>query len=304
MVLLCSVVIALLAALGACLLAQAASLGYGYDKVLHGTPEARGGLAGDPDPAVERSDWIDDALEEGERVAIIPAVRGVGSPWGGAEREQMFNRRLDAVVRLSFTNARAPRPPGYALVSTPLVNGLASWSGPKFRWLVAQRDDPRVQYGGRRVRRSPSSRYALWELRGPASALWTAVGLHADAVVVKGRPVSFRLDRRRALDVRRVDLVLQGLVAARGPVRWNVTRLGKQVASGRTGPSARQVLRLDVPPCPASDPCRPITWRLTAAGPATALALPDFGPVGKPRDAMLRVSAARMGTERGSRGTR
>ena len=284
----------LAAGLALCALAQVAVLNYDYGKLLDGTPEAPGGLAISADRALDRDDWIDDALPSGADAAIVPAVTTAAIPYGDAERQQFWNETLTSVVALRFNAAPAPDPPGFGVVESELgADGLAGWRGPRPQWFVAQPDDPRVQFPGERVASSRNAPFAVWRARGARRALWTADGLEADGALLARRPATLTLDRRRARGVRSISLTLRGLDVASKPVNWQLQALdgGKQ-RSGRLRPGQQRSVTVRVPACDKG--CGPAAWRLTARGAATAQPPPYFGPLPPSRPVMLLVLRAHL----------
>ncbi|MGH3992038.1 MAG: hypothetical protein ACRDSN_06180, partial [Pseudonocardiaceae bacterium] len=152
----------LAAGLALCAVGQAAILDYGFKRELRGTPEVPGGIALSDDRTADRETWLDDQLPDGQRATIQPGVPSFSDRLGGTERLTFWNEKLDATVSLDWYSAVSPVPPGYALVATNLgPDGLARWSS-RPEWLAAHRDDPRIQFPGRIVARSPVSPYALY----------------------------------------------------------------------------------------------------------------------------------------------
>jgi hypothetical protein len=283
------------AGLAVCLLAQAAVLNYDYGKLLYGTPEAPGGLAMSADHALDRDDWIDDALPDDAEAAIVPAVSSYAIPYGDAERQEFWNKGVTAVVALRFDEAIAPLPPGMHLVQSYIdEDGLAGWKGPRPGWFAAQPDDPRVQFAGRRVATSRSAPFTLSRATGSRRAIWTAAGIEPDGSLLEDKPATLTLDRARVPGVRAVTLLLHGFDVAPGPVSWTVRALhGGRTLSGRLAPAAVRKVRLAVPPCDGA--CPPMQWRLTALGKATAVTPPFFGAPPPAKSAMLQVSGAHLG---------
>jgi hypothetical protein len=158
---------------------------------------------------------------------------------------------------------------------------------------VAQPDDPRVQFPGRRVAMSRTSPFALWQSQGSQRAVWTGGGLGADGALFADRAATLTLDRTRTRDVRSVELLLRGRDDALGPVAWRlVPPGGHRTRSGRLRPGAERALTLPVPTCKAT--CGPVVWRLTARG--TYIAQPESN-AGSPASAppvMLQVLSARL----------
>ena len=279
--------------LALCVVGQIAVLDYDYGKLLHGTPEAPGGLAASDDRARDRDDWIDEALPDGAEATIVPAVANPAMPYGDAERQEFWNEALTGIVAIRFAAAAVPAEPGIDVVESVLgPDGLARWEGPRPRWFVAQRDDPRVQFPGRLTAKSRWSSFAIWQAHGQARAIWTAAGLEPDGALLARQPATLTLDRARASGVRTVSLVLRGVDGAK-PVRWRLRRAGSSdVRSGRLPAGAERRVTLRVPPCRGN--CLPAAWRLEARGTPTPQPLPFFGQPPPSRPVMLHVLAARL----------
>jgi len=276
-----------------CAVAQAAALDYGFKRELNGTAERPGGIALSEDSRIDRETWLDDRLPEGEQAAVVPGVPTAGIPFGGTERLQFWNRELDTTVLQGWNGAVSPTPPGYAHVVTTLGNdGLVRWT-PQ-RWFAAHPDDPRVQFQGKLVARSPVSPYALYRAGDSDRAVWTSVGLESDGAVLRGGPVTMTLDRRAAGNPRSVVVSLQAPVGTRS-VRWTLTGRGRTVSAGRLKAGQTRSLRVPVPACPAANGCRPLSWTLRASGRPVGAPIPAFGPPGPLRPVVLMVAAARIG---------
>lgn len=280
--------------LGLCFVSQLAVLDYDFKLLLNGTPEAPGGLAASENRSADRDDWIDEALPEGASAAMVPAVVTWTRPYGDAERQQFWSRSLDGVVALRFANAPAPSPPGVRAVESELRDGLAGWEGPRFGWLVAQRDDPRVQFPGRLVTRSRFTDLALWRVTTPTQAVWTSAGLESDGSVLQRTTVTMTLARSRLPHVRSIGLRLRGPDGAPGPTDWRIHRAGRLVAVGRVAAAHELTIRLAVPPCRPGRACPPAVWTLTTSGQGAAMPLPAYGPTLPPRQVMLQVLAAKL----------
>jgi hypothetical protein len=282
------------AGLALCAVGQAAILDYDFQQELRGTPEAPGGIALSEDRAADRETWLDDALSGGARAAIQPGVISFTERLGGAERLSFWNEKADAAVALSWYSLPTTAPPGYSVAPTELgSDGLAHWvSRPE--WLAAHTDDPRFQFGGEEIARSPVSRYALYRTAPSDRALWTSVGLEGDGAVLPRKPVDMTLDAEAA-GAREVVITLQAAGGATKPVRWEVTREGRTVAQGRLRPGQTREARLPVPACEADGDCAPVTWTLRASGPPTWLPFPVFGAPGPVRPVLLTVTAADLG---------
>jgi hypothetical protein len=291
------IVAVLAAGLALCAAAQVAALDYGFKQELYGTAEAPGGIALSDDRAADRETWLDDYVSDGEPAAIMQGIHSWAERWGGMERLSFWNRAIDATVSTQWYGPVGPVPPGYAVVATQLgPDGLVRWS-PRAKWLAVPHDDPRVQFPGRLVARSPVSRYALYRTTRSDRAKWTSVGLQPDGAMLAGTPVTMTLDRSSANGARAVLLTLQAAEGARRAVRWRLTRGGRQVAAGRLGPGQTREVRVPVPACLNGGTCPPVNWTLRASGPSVDIPLPDFGPPGPPRPVILMLMSARIGPE-------
>ena len=286
------------AGLALCAVGQAAMLDYGFERELTGTPEAPGGIALSDDRTADRETWLDDQLTEDQRATIQPGVPSFSDRLGGTERLSFWNEKLDATVGLSWYPAPTPLPPGYAVVATSLgPDGLARWT-PRPEWLAAHRDDPRIQFPGTVVARSPVSPYALFRTAPSERALWTSVGLEGDGAVLAGTPVTMTLDRASAGAARAVAITLQAVEGAIRTVRWQISRGGRPEADGRLRPKQTREVRLTVQGCEADRACPPLGWTLRASGSPVGIPFPAFGAPGPPRPVLLRVTSARIGAER------
>ena len=161
-------------------------------------------------------------------------------------------------------------------------------------WLAAHVDDPRVQFPGTLVARSPLSRYALYRTGRSMRALWTSTGLQPDGAVLRGTPVEMTLNRATAPGVSSVTITLEPAAGARRPVRFTVTRAGQAVTAGELGPRRGREVRLALPACGAGGRCPPVHWELRASGPAVPIGLPDYGAAGVPRPVVGRIDAAHI----------
>ena len=273
--------------LGLCLITQLAVLNYAFQRQLHGTPEAPGGLAGPRDGR----DWIDRALPNGAGAALVPSMLSPAA-FGQAEGDEFWNRSLDAVVALPIPGTPVPAPAGYRVIQASVNDGLIDLGEPGVRWLAVQTDDPRVQFPGRVVVRSPTS--TMLEIPSPTRAVWTSAGLETDGYVQKGQTVTMSLARDEAPDVRTVVLRVRGPDAASRPTRWRILRAGRRQASGRVVAAQERSIVLRVPPCLSRGACEPVVWRLATSGPATGVALPAYGPPGTPRPVTLQIVAAQL----------
>ncbi len=280
--------------LALCAVAQAAILDYGFKRELNGTPEVPGGIALSDDREADRETWLDESLADDASAAIQPGVPSFSDRLGGTERLSFWNEQLDAAVGLSWYPAPTPFPPGYTLAATELgPDGLARWlSRPE--WLAAHSDDPRVQFAGEEIARSPVSRYALYRTAPSDRAIWTSQGLDGDGAVLDDKPVDMTLDAQAAGDARAVTITLQPADGATRPARWQVRREGDTVAAGSVRPGQTREVRLPVPPCDSNGDCEPVTWTLRASGPPVWLPFPAFGPPGGVRPVLLNMTAARI----------
>jgi hypothetical protein len=280
--------------LALCALAQVTVLQYDYDKLLYGTPEAPGGLALSDDRSLDREEWIDDALPDGARAAIVPALATAQFPYGDAERQQFWNKSLDASVALRFAFVPTSIPPGFQTVLAALRDGLATWDGPSFEWVVAQPGDPRVQYGGTMVARSRSAPFGLFKLEQPPTAVWTGQGVDTDGAVLAGRETVMTLNRAVGEDVRAVTLELRAPAELSGDVRWTVERSGGgRVASGTLAPGGERSVRLNTSRCGAECATNDV-WRLVTAGATAPLQPPFVGAPPPPRPVRLFLSSAML----------
>lgn len=286
------------AGLALCAVAQAAMLDYGFKRELNGTPEVPGGIALSDDRAADRETWLDGRLPEGQRATIQPGVPSFADRLGGTERLSFWNEKLDATVGLSWYPATTPLPPGYAVAATSLgSDGLARWSS-RPEWLAAHRDDPRIQFPGRVVARSPVSPYALYRTAPSDRAIWTSVGLEGDGAVLARKPVDMTLDVGASGAARAVVITLQAVEGATKAVRWQLRRGGRPEAAGRLRPGQTRRVQLPVPRCEAGGGCAPVSWRLRASGPAVGIPIPAFGAPGPLRPVLLQLMSARIGAER------
>jgi len=138
-------------------------------------------------------------------------------------------------VGLAWYPAPTPAPPGYQVVASELgPDGLACWSS-RPEWLAAHADDPRLQFPGEVMARSPVSRYALDRTAPSDRALWTSVGLDGQT--------------------REVRLPVPACQAGGGcpPVTWTLRASGPPVW-------------LPFPAFGAPGPVRPVILLVTSAG--------------------------------------
>lgn len=284
--------------LALCAVGQVLVLGYDFDQELHGTAEAPGGIAGAPGHDADRHTWLDDRGSPDGGVAIMPGLIGDGGAWGGTEVEQFWNKSIDSTASLTWDGTVLPVPPGYSVAETRLgAGGVAEWLS-RPTWLAAHSDDPRVQFAGSLVERSPTSRYALYRTGPSMKAVWTSSGLQPDGAVLRGAPVQMVLNRAAQAGVRAVTLTLDAVPEAKRPVRWRITRGGRTVTGGELRPKQDREVRLALPACPATGRCGPVRWELAASGPAVPTALPDYGAAGEPRPVVLHLSAAHVDVSR------
>lgn len=280
--------------LAVCLLCQVLSLDYDYKQELFGTRDAPGGIAGNPGHAADREDWVDAKLPHGVRAGVVPGIIGVDGFNGGQDRVSFWNRDVGVTVGTPWNGSPIPAPPGFGVVITlPGSDGIAHWGGDLPAWLVAFYDDPRIQFHGKLVARSPMSRFALYRTARTQSALWTGTGLDGDGAVLKGRPAVFVLDRGADRSARTVTLTLHGPEGASRPIRWRVRRGRQQISSGRVAPGADAEVRLAAPRC-AKPTCSRVTWSLEAHGPTVGVPFPGYGAPGAPRPVALYVYGAHI----------
>lgn len=281
--------------LACCVLAQGLALRYDLRSLLFGVSEARGGLAGEPGHAADRVDWVDDGLPGGASAVTLAPMSTPGSPFGGAEVTQYWNRRIDAVLALRFTPAPVVAAAGYGLVESQAVDGLASWEGPDHDWLASQADDPRAQFAGRTVAAQEAPGRVLTRLAKPIRGIWTTTGLEPDGYLPDQATAVMTVARGPAGDgVRRVALRLRGADGLPGAARWRIAGPARQVLQGRIASAQERTVTLDVPPCPRSRACRPVSWRLTSTGRPGMVALPAFGAPPPPRRVRVQILAARL----------
>jgi hypothetical protein len=288
------IVPAVAAALALCAIAQVAVLDYVFKQENNGTSTVPGGIALSQDRDVDRETWLDGEIPDGENAAIMPGVVSGGAPWGRTEILQFWNKDLDATV-VPWNGAAAPVPPGYTWIPTYLgEDGLATWA-PRPELLAAQRDDPRVQFAGQELARSPISGFALYRTAPSDKALWTSNGLEPDGAVLEDRPVRMSLDREAADGAGSVVLTLSGLAEAKRAVRWRIAGPDGDITTGALAPESSDRVRLRIPACAAGEPCPPASWTLRATGRPAPRPLPAFGAPGAARPVLLEVAAARIG---------
>jgi hypothetical protein len=278
----------LTAALAICLLGQATILSYSLHEELYGTVDVAGGIAAGP-----RETFVDRALPSGADAGVVPALVSAAELGGGAERLEFWNGRVDATVALSWDGTPVPAPPGFGVMwSSVGADGVAALSGKLTPFLVAQVDDPRVQFASRLVERSHDSQFGLF--RDPhRRALWTAEGLQADAAVVSRTPIRLTVDR--AAGVRAAQLTLQAPQGAARAAAWRITAHGHTIASGRLADGATHNVLLRAPKC-VSGACPPWSWQLASSGPGALSSLPVYGQPLPPRHVAFWMPAVRLVT--------
>jgi len=284
--------------LALCLVAQVLVLNYDFKRELYGTTEGPGGIALAPGRDGDRHTWLDDRGSPDSGVAIVPGVIGDGGAWGGTEIEQFWNKSIDSTVSLTWDGTVLPVPPGGSVLETRIGDdGPAEWLT-RPAWLAAHRDDPRMQFAGTLVARSPTSRYALYRPGRSPRALWTSTGLQPDGSVLSSTPVKMTLNPAAAGGASSVTITLSPAPEAKRPVHWTVSRAGRAVTAGELGPRQTREVRLALPACGAGGRCSPVHWELRASGPAVPVPLPDYGGAGAPRPVVLRLGAAHVDVSR------
>jgi len=284
--------------LALCLVAQVLVLNYDFKRELYGTTEGPGGIALSPGRDGDRHTWLDDRGSPDSGVAIVPGVIGDGGAWGGTEVEQFWNKSIDSTVSLAWDGTVLPVPAGGSVIETRVgADGLAEWLT-RPAWLAAHRDDPRMQFAGTLVARSPTSRYALYRPGRSPRALWTSTGLQPDGSVLSSTPVKMTLNPAAAGGASSVTITLSPAPEAKRPVHWTVSRAGRAVTAGELGPRQTREVRLALPACGAGGRCSPVHWELRASGPAVPVPLPDYGGAGAPRPVVLRLGAAHVDVSR------
>lgn len=277
----------LICAAAACLAGQAIILSYSLRQELNGTVDRPGGIAAGP-----REAFVDGAIPSGADAAVVPAV-SAGDPGGGAEHLEFWNRKVDAVVALGWNGSPVPASPGTGVVGSSVGrDGLARLAAPVPRYLVAELNDPSVQFTTRLVRRSPNSSFGVFAAPAPR-ALWTASGLEPDGAVLSGRAVNLTVDR--GAGVRSVRLTLMAPQGDARPVHWRIAARGHPIASGRLGQGVVRQVVLRVPRCAAAA-CGAWSWRLSTRGPAVPLPIPSYGAPPAARPVTLWLQAVRLGS--------
>lgn len=284
----------LTAALAVCALCQIVSMDYDYKQELYGTRDAAGGIALGPGHDRDREDWLDARIPDGVTAGVLPGVIGLDGVYGGQERISFWNREVGITVGTQWNGSPVPAPPGFQVVATSTgPDGLARWDGTLPSWLAAFRDDPRIQVRGSLVAKSPTSHFGLYRTTPAHRAVWTGTGLDGDGAVLKGRPAHFVLDRVAAPGARKVTLKLHAPDGASAPLRWRVTRDGRNVAKGRLAPGTDAFVKLVVPSC-GGGTCGLTAWDLMASGHDVATPFPAYGAPGPPRPLLLYVQAAEI----------
>jgi hypothetical protein len=269
-----------------CLAGQAVILTYSLRQELYGTVDVAGGISSGP-----RETFVDATLPSGTNVAVAPAALTNGQPFGGTERVEFWNKRIDATVALGWDGSPVPAPPGFGVLQSAVgPDGVAVLSGQVPRFLTAQVDDPRVQFATQLMRHSPDSDYGLFS-GTRRRALWTAVGLQPDGSMLAHTPLRLTVDRGDG--VRAVRLTLQAPAGQPGSAPWRISAGGHTVASGRLTNGATQKVLLRVPGC-GQAACKPWSWRMSDSGRAVPVALPVFGAPAPPRPVVLWVPAVRL----------
>jgi hypothetical protein len=281
-------------ALVLCAIAQVAALDYAFKQELGGTSTAPGGIAQSEGHDRDRETWLDAEIPDGESAAVLPGLVSGAGPWGRTEVLQFWNEELHATV-VPWNGAAAPVPPGYSWIGTQLADdGLATWA-PRPQWFAAQRFDPRVQFAGEMVARSPISEFALYRSVPSDKALWTSDGLEPDGAVLEDRPVRMTLNRDVADGAGAVVLRLGPPAEARRAVRWRIAGPEGKVAAGTLRRGIGDGVRLPIPECQSGRSCPPARWTLRATGRPVQKPLPAFGAPGAPRPVLLEVAAAWIG---------
>lgn len=282
------------AALAFCALCQIVSMDYDFKQELNGTRDAPGGLALGPGHAGDREDWLDPLIPDNVTAGVVPGVIGLDTIYGGQERISFWNRDVGITVGTQWNGAPVPAPPGFQVVATSVgSNGVARWGGALPSWLAAFQDDPRIQFRGKQVAKSPTSHFALYRTAPSHTALWTGSGIDGDGALLKGSAGHFVLDRSAAPAAHTVTLRLHAPDTAPAPLRWRVERDGHEVAHGRVMPGKDALAKLTVSPC-TGGACSPEAWYLTARGREVPTPFPAYGAPGPPRPLLLYVQAAEI----------
>lgn len=285
----------LTAGLAFCVLAQVAILDYSFKQELFGTKDVPGGIALSEDRAQDRETFVDEALPDGARAIIQPGFPGRYGPYARVPELTFWNKQIDAVMDMfNWNGTPGPAPPGFDAYLTEIdADGLAKLRVSMLPYLVAQLDDPRVQFAGELVKRSPVTDFGLFRTTPELRSVWTGAGLDGDGALIQDRPVQMTLDRA-ASKARAVTLTLRAAPEAQGFIVWRVLRDGKVVASGELKSGGTATARLPVPPCPDGGDCPPAKWRLATYGPAWAIPFPVFGSPGPTRPVMGYLDSAKL----------
>jgi hypothetical protein len=266
------------AGLALCLVAQVVMLAYALKQELYGTTDQPNGIALSDNRASDREEWIDAALPDGAKAAVVPGSTTI-TPLGYAEALSFWSKEVDATVAMPWNGSPVPVAPGDGVYQTQIgANGLAAWQGDRPQWIVAQGDDPRVQFAGAVAGRRPTGLFEAIELTDAPTAAWTANGAGSDGGVPAGKPVELTVDRVQLPDVRAIELEFTSPAGGTGPARWRVTRDGATVSRGSVDATRPRTTTLRVPACVSDSACAPLRWQLRASGTGA-----------------LRIGAARLG---------
>jgi hypothetical protein len=277
-----------------CVVAQALALNYAFGALMHGFPEQPGGYAGAPGHAADRRAWIDEGLPDGAQSALLAPMPRPGAPFGGAEAAQYWNRSLDAVVALRFSDAPIAAGAGLYTVESTLTNSTPVWSTPlDLDWLVTDKDEPRVQYAGAVTAAPGAPEYSFVKLEKPVRGVWAVTGIEPDGYVPAKGYATMALSRRPGDGVRGVQLSIRGADALPGPAGFRVTLDGADTAiTGRVRPGRVTKVTLSPPRCDTA--CPPVIWRLVPSGRPAMVTLPIFGQPPPPRPVQLQLAGVRV----------
>ncbi len=266
------------AGLALCLAAQVVMLAYALKQELYGTTDQPNGIALSDNRAFDREQWIDAALPDGARAAVVPGSTTI-TPLGYTEALSFWSKEVDATVAMPWNGSPAPVAPGDGVYETQVdADGLATWQGDRPQWIVAQQDDPRVQFAGAVAGRRPTGLFQAIELTDADAAAWTAYGVGSDGGVPAGQTAELTFDRAQLPDVRAIELTFTSPAGGEGPARWRVTREGRTISRGKVDATAPRSATLRVPACTSEAACAPLRWELRGGGAGG-----------------LRISAARLG---------
>lgn len=246
--------------LALCALLQVVAMQYGFQQELHGTTAVAGGIAGAPGHG-ERLTYIDAAMPAGASAILQPALARPEAPTADAEYAEIWSKKIDTVLSLSYVGAGVPAAAGMSVIDTRIgPDGLARWTAKLPRWLVTAPDDPRLQLPATLVAPGKTSAYAVWKLAAGDRARWTGQGIGPDGSVPPGHAATLTLDAR-ATGATSVRLTF----AAPGPqpARVTVGRSRLRLKPGATGELALRV------PRGSADTA---AWALRATGPARLIA--------------------------------